>query len=146
MRTCSVFVSGPSIFALPMVETRDKWVRFVGPATLVGKEAELSNQQLGQSVVAMLAMHRTGVPDEEETTEGLDRSVKQYGFKSYRAFFRQCLQMSIEETADGYELTPYERINTRGTEGAIPADTILSATKEVSDLGRAVRECISYCR
>jgi hypothetical protein len=80
-----------------MAETRDKWVRFVGPSTLVGKEAELSNEQLGQSVVAILAMHWTGVPDEEETTEGLDRSVKQYGFKSYRVFFRQCLQMSIED-------------------------------------------------
>src|SRR3989337_2915757 len=127
MRTCSVFVSGSSIFALPMIETRDKWVRFVGPAILIGKEAELSDEQLGQSVKAVLAMHRTGVPDEEETTEGLDRSVKQHGFKSYRAFFRQCLQMSVEETVDGYQLTPYERVNSPGTEGAIPADTILSS-------------------
>lgn len=129
-----------------MMETRDKWVRFVGPAILIGEEAELSEARLGQSVKAVLAIYRSGVPDEDETTEGLDLSIKQHGFKSYRAFFRKCLQMSVEETADGYEITPYERINSRGTEGSIPRDIVLSSTRAASDLGRVVRECISYCR
>jgi hypothetical protein len=146
MRTCSLFVSGPTIYALPMIETRASWVRFVGPAILIGDEDALSDEQLGQSVKAVMAIYKTGVPDEEETTEGLDRSVKQHGFKSYRTFFRQCLQMSVEETADGYEVTPYERVNSRETEGAVPTDTILSSTKAANDLGRVVREGITYSR
>jgi hypothetical protein len=146
MKKCFVFISGIELFAAQMVKTQEGWETFLAPVVSIGEELSLTDQKLGAAVEAVILKYRTGIPDEEVTTDSLDRSVREYGFRSWRVFFRDCLQMSVDETPEGYELIPYERLNRRGEEGSIPRDIVLSSTRVAADLGRAVRECISYCR
>lgn len=128
-----------------MVKTRDGWETFKAPIIFIGDGRLLTDEELGESVEALISQYRSGVPDEEITTEDLDRSVREHGFRSWRNFFRDCLQMSVE-LSENYEIVPYERVNQRGTEGAVPMGVALSSARVSYDVGRAVRECIPYCR
>ncbi len=137
----------PRVFCVPLVRTRNGWDRFVGPVVLIGDEPVLADEKLGEGVKVVIGMHRSGVPDHKLAKDGLDRAVRQHGFRSQNIFLRDCLQMSVEETTDGYQLTPYERYGRSG-QGAVPlvGDLMATAGRESGELGRTVRHCFSYCR
>ncbi|WP_136620475.1 MULTISPECIES: hypothetical protein [Mesorhizobium] len=147
MKKCFLFIIEEKIFGVPMVATRAGWEMFVGPATLVGELSSTKDTEIGVSTRETVEAHAKDFPDEAVNPDLLIKSVSPYGIKTYKALFKECLQMSVErEMADKYKLTPYARLNKKGEVGAEPLDMALFSSGDLGDLGRAVRECISYCR
>ncbi|QIA24070.1 hypothetical protein [Mesorhizobium sp. AA22] len=144
MRQCFLNILEERVFAIPMVTTRAGWEMFVGPVIFIGELRSVSDREVGASTLYAVESYSNDVPDEIVDTLLLDNSISRYGFKSYKPFFKKCLQMSVVEYGDKFELTPYARV-TKGI-GATPLDTVLFSTGTPEDLGRAVRQCISLCR
>lgn len=146
MKKCFINIFDGKAFGIPMVTTRTGWNRLVGPAVMIGQIDSTTDKEIGTLTHRTLDLFASDIPDEYPKNEQLDKSFQNYGYRSYRSFFRKCLQMSVEEVNQRYRLTPYARATEKGIEGATPLETAFYSSGEAAELGRAVRECIALCR
>jgi len=135
------------ILGIPMITTITGWNKFVGPANFIGDLPHTKDSEIGAATRRTVEAHVEDVPDGVINPDLLIKSVSSYGLHSIDSLFRKCLQMSVDKEAeDKYKLTPYARPTKKGEVGGRELDTVIFSSEQPEDLGKAVRECISYCQ
>lgn len=143
MKRMSADLHNGKIYLEPEGRTKDwLWV-FIGELTTI--EDSVSDEELGNTVLAILAESRYDVP-QPESMEGPGRAALTAGFKSFLPYGREAKSVGITEDENGIEFLPSRRWITRDKGGDLLEDkAICISSRQPEAVGKALRNAFDLC-